>query len=105
MQSCDELIRGVYSSKKSELFPRAKRHLSDPSPISQLQVPPNQGHRSNFLPFFFFLMMGGGCYSAKWLLGCTGGCLKGNVPPSEAGTFCIFETGIMQLDEYFWPQI
>ena len=26
----------------------------------------------------------------------------GDVPPSEAEKFCIFETGIVQFDEYFW---
>ena len=36
---------------------------------------------------------------------CTRGCLRGDVPPSEAGKFCIFETGIGQFDEYFWEQI
>ena len=29
-----------------------------------------------------------------------GGC----APPSEAGNFCIFETGIMQFGDYFWAQ-
>ena len=33
-----------------------------------------------------------------------GGCLKGDVPPSEAEKFCIFETGIVQFDEYVWAQ-
>ena len=36
---------------------------------------------------------------------CTGGCLRGDVPPPEAGKFCIFESGIVQFDEYFWEQI
>ena len=29
---------------------------------------------------------------------------EGDVPPSEAGNFSIFETGIMQFGEYFWAQ-
>ena len=30
---------------------------------------------------------------------------EGDVPPSEAVKFCIFETGIVQFNEYFWVQI
>ena len=95
--------RGVYSSRKSELFPSANCHLPNPSPnsspTSKLQVPPNRGHRSIFLTFFCddFVWH----HSAECPLGCTGGCLRGDVHPSEAGKFCIFETGIMQFDEYF----
>ena len=97
---------GVYSSKKSESFPSAKRHLSNPSPISQLQMPPNQGHRSFFVMILCVCVGGGGVTVPNGHLGAQGGGVsEGDVPPSEAGTFCIFETGIMQFDEYFWPQI
>ena len=30
------------------------------------------------------------------------GVSEGDVPPSEAGKCCIFETGIVQFGEYFW---
>ena len=30
-----------------------------------------------------------------------GGCVRGDVPPSVAGKFCIFETWIVQFGEYF----
>ena len=30
---------------------------------------------------------------------------QGDVPPSEAEKFCIFETGSVQFDKYFWVQI
>ena len=51
-----------------------------------------------------------GCRSVFDLVGSdfvlyTRGCLRGDVPPSEAGKFCIFETVIVQFDEYFWEQI
>ena len=45
--------RGVYSSRKSELFPSTMCRLPNPSPTSKLQVPPNQaqGHKSIFWHF------------------------------------------------------
>ena len=94
-----------FSSRKSELFPSAKHHLPNPSPTSKLQLPPNQGHRSIFccccLLLFVCVWFGGGVsQSVKCSLGCTMGCLKGGVTPSEAGKFCIYETGIMQFGEY-----
>ena len=42
---------------------------------------------------------GGECCSAKCSLQHTGRCLRGDVPPSEARKFCIFETGIVQFGE------
>ena len=30
---------------------------------------------------------------------------EGDVPPSEAGKFCIFEIGNVQIDEYFRVQV
>ena len=62
--------------------------------LQKLQVHFNQGCRSVF-------DMGWG---SDFVL-CTGGCLRGDVPPSEAGKFCIFESGILQFDEYFCEQI
>ena len=61
--------------------------------LQKLQVHFTQGCRSVF-------DMGG-----EWFCVVHRGCLKGDVPPSEAGKFCIFETGIVQFDEYFWEQI
>ena len=45
---------GVYSLRKSELFPSTIRHLPNPSPTSKLLAPPNQEHRSVFLQFLWW---------------------------------------------------
>ena len=65
-------------------------------------MPPNQEPRS---VLFVCDDLWGEHYSAKCTLQHTGGCLKGDVPPSEARKFYIFETGIVQFGEYFWVQI
>ena len=71
--------RPIYSLRKSELFPSAKRCLPNPSPTSKLQVPPNQRRKKSIFPsfFFFFLMMLCVvlcvCHKSKCLLGLTGG--------------------------------
>ena len=91
--------RGVYSARKSELFPSAKRRLPNPSPTSKLQVPPNQGHRSTLT---FFLMILWGCHSAKCPHGTHRGVSEGEGGRSPAGKFCIFEAGIVQFGEYLW---
>ena len=71
------LCRGVYSSRKSKLFPSTKHHLPNPSPTSKLQVPSNQGHRSIFQKKIVMILWD----SAKCLLVPTWGCLRGDVPP------------------------
>ena len=88
------ICRGVYSSRKSKLFPSAMRRLQNPSPPSKVT--------GAFLTRGVdqSLTWGGG-----WFCVMHRGCLRGNVPPSEAGKFCIFEIEIVQFDEYFWEQI
>ena len=87
----EKCFRGVYSSRKSELFPSAKHCLSNPSPnsshTSKLQVPPNQGHihLGHFLWWF-----GAGVTVTNACLDTQGGLrgmCGGYVPPSEAGKF------------------
>ena len=101
--------RGVYSSRKSELFPSTKRCLQNPSPnsspTSKLHMPPNQEPRSIFLTFFVVIVGGGGSITVPNAHFNTRGCLRGDVPPLEARKLCIFETGIVQFGEYFWAQI
>ena len=92
--------RGVYSSKKSELFPSAKRHLSNPSPISQLQMPPNQGHRSIFFFDIFCDNLGGGITVQNALGTQGGGHLK-----LENFVFLKLESCNLMKTLYFWPQI
>ena len=79
--------RGVYSSRKSESFPSAKHCLQNPSPTSKLQVPPNQEPRSVFFTFFCNDLLGGGVSQCQMLASTHKGCLRGDVPPSEAGKF------------------
>ena len=89
--------RGVYSSRKSNYSPAlcvVYKILPQILPqLQKLQVHFNQRCRSVF-------DLGG-----EWFCVVHRGCLRGDVPPSEAGKFCIFETGIVQFDEYFWEQI
>ena len=88
--------RGVYSSRKSKLFPSAKCRLQKSFPqilpqLQKLQVHFNQGCRSVF-------DIGG-----EWFLCCA----QGGVwmcPPQKLENF-VFETGIVQFDEYFSEQI
>ena len=61
--------------------------------LQKLLVHFNQGYRS------VFDMSGGG----EWFCVVHRGASEGG--SSEAGKFCIFETGIVQFDEYFWEQI
>ena len=81
--------RGVYSSRKSELFPSAKRHLPNPSPNSsptpKLQLSPNQEHRCLFDIFFFCddLVVGEGHHSVKCLLGRHREVFGGMCPPQK----------------------
>ena len=53
-------LRGVYSSKKSELFPSAKSRLSNrspnSSPISKLQVPRNRGQSLTWFSVIIFIL-------------------------------------------------
>ena len=61
----------------------------------------------SFWHFLWWFVGGGGGeehHSAKCSLQHTGGIL-GGYAPSEAGKFCIFETGIVPFGEYFWAQI
>ena len=106
-----KITRGVYSSRKSELFLSTKRCLQNPSPnsspTSKLHMPPNQEPRSIFSTFFLVIVGGGGGGSitvpnAHFN---TRGVSEGGCAPSEARKLCIFETGIVQFGEYFWAQI
>ena len=65
--------------------------------LQSLQVSPNQ---INLLTLFcdHHVTVPNACLRA-W------GCLRGDMPPSEAGKFCIFEIGFVQFGEYFWVQI
>ena len=87
------MSRGVYSSRKSKLFPSAMRRLQNPSPTSKVTGFFNQGCRSVF-------DMGGGV-----ILCCAQGGVWGGCAPLRSWKICIFETGIVQFDEYFWEQI
>ena len=62
--------RGVYFSRKSELFPSTNCHLPNPSPnsspTSKLQVPPNQGHRSFFWLFLWWFCAAPQCQMPTW---------------------------------------
>ena len=83
--------RGVYSSRKSELLPSAKRRLGNSSPIflqlQKLQVHFNQGRRSVFdMGGWFYVVLGGMC------------------PTQKLENFVFFETRIVQFDGYFWVQ-
>ena len=61
------------------------------SPTAKLQV--NQGHRSIFLTFVVVDLVGVPQGQMRtWTH--RRGVSEGGVPPSEAGKFCIFETGI-----------
>ena len=61
--------------------------------LQKLQVHFNQGCRSVF-------DMGG-----EWFCVVHRGVSEGGCAPIRSWKFCIFESGIMQFDEYFWEQI
>ena len=67
---------------------------------NSMGISPNQECR----PIFIFDMGGGAdlVEHQRHLRACAHrGGLRGDVPPSEAGKFCIFATGIVQFGEYF----
>ena len=82
------LSNGVYSSRKSELFPSAKRRLPNPSPksspFSKLQVPPSQRHKKIHLSLFFFndVVCCVVCVSQEQMPAWTHGVSEGGVPPT-----------------------
>ena len=97
------LSRGVYSSRKSELFPSAQRRLPNPSPTAKLQVPPNQGYIDPclFLLLLLLLILWG-CYRGKCLLGPTGGgCLRGECPPQKLENFAFLKLESCNLVKTF----
>ena len=98
---------GVYSSRKSELFPPPQRWASSAKSFPKFF--------SNFLTVAFYrclfdivcddFFLGGGSITVpNAYLVRTGG-VWGGCAPWEAGKFCIFEIGIVQFDEYFWVQV
>ena len=98
------LYQGRLFFKKIWIIPQRKALSTKSFPTSELQVPPNQEPRSVFLTFFVMICWGGSI-QCQMLASIHRGCLRRDVPPSEAGKFCIFETGIMPFGEYFWAQI
>ena len=75
--------------------------LPNPSPTSKLQVPP-RGINPSFDILCDIFCVISQCQVPAWM---QKGVSEGDVPPSEARKFSIFETGIVQFDEYFWALI